>query len=278
MATIATVTAAVQATWGSDKSKLSKDKLQNPTEWYVADDPMSRTRYFIIQGSDTLDHWKVNLTFDPVVFEDPSLGVKVSIASALFSLEDTISKDKEIPESTECVKRARHSPFTLGRHVQESWASTEVLVTSFLHLDGIDALQVHRGVYEAAKLLYDRYKPMVEEHLVTSPFAKIAFVGHSLGGSLGSLLMLMFLHRGVVPISAISPTYTFGAPAIFCEASGPGGTCALGTSAPPKALPEGKPQSSAGASVSSRVSRPSLPERSAEFWAGTRTRHSCCGA
>ncbi len=42
---------------------------------------MSRTRYFIIQGSDTLDHWKVNLTFDPVVFEDPSLGVKVSIAS-----------------------------------------------------------------------------------------------------------------------------------------------------------------------------------------------------
>ena len=162
--------------------------------------------------------------------------------------------------------------------MQESWASTEVLVTSFLHLDGIDALQVHRGVYEAAKLLYDRYKPMVEEHLVTSPFAKIAFVGHSLGGSLGSLLMLMFLHRGVVPISAISPTYTFGAPAIFCEASGPGGTCALGTSAPPKALPEGKPQSSAGASVSSRVSRPSLPERSAEFWAGTRTRHSCCGA
>ena len=44
---------------------------------------MTRTRYFIIQGSDTLDHWKVNLTFDPVVFEEPSLGVKVSIASAL---------------------------------------------------------------------------------------------------------------------------------------------------------------------------------------------------
>ena len=88
VATIATVTAAVQATWGSDKSKLSKDKLQNPTEWFVADDPMSRTRYFIIQGSDTLDHWKVNLTFDPVVFEEPSLGVKVGIAPALISLQD----------------------------------------------------------------------------------------------------------------------------------------------------------------------------------------------
>ena len=77
VATIATVTAAVQSTWGGDKTRLTKDKLHNPTEWFVADDPMSRTRYFIIQGSDTLDHWKVNLTFDPVVFEDPSLGVKV---------------------------------------------------------------------------------------------------------------------------------------------------------------------------------------------------------
>ena len=117
-------------------------------------------------------------------------------------------------------------------------------------------LQVHRGVYEAAKLLYERYKPMVEEHLATSPFAKIAFIGHSLGGSLGSLLMLMFLHRGVIPVSAISPTYTFGAPAIFCEASGPGGTCALSMGAAPKALPDGKQQSSKAASapVASKVS------------------------
>jgi hypothetical protein len=29
------------------------------------------------EGSDTLDHWKLNLTFDPVPFEDPALGVKV---------------------------------------------------------------------------------------------------------------------------------------------------------------------------------------------------------
>ena len=116
--------------------------------------------------------------------------------------------------------------------------------------------QVHRGVYEAAKLLYERYKPMVEEHLATSPFAKVAFIGHSLGGSLGSLLMLMFLHRGVVPISAISPTYTFGAPAIFCEASGPGGTCALNASSALKALPAGKQQSSTLA----RVVYPAVPK------------------
>jgi hypothetical protein len=76
VATIATVSAAVQSTWG-DKSKLSGDKLGNPTEWYVADDHRTHTRYFVIQGSDAIDHWIVNLTFDPIIFEDPSLGVKV---------------------------------------------------------------------------------------------------------------------------------------------------------------------------------------------------------
>lgn len=73
---MATVSAAVASTWG-DRGKISGDKLGNPTEWYVADDARTNTRYFVIQGSDALDHWIVNLTFDPVIFEDPSLGVKV---------------------------------------------------------------------------------------------------------------------------------------------------------------------------------------------------------
>lgn len=131
----------------------------------------------------------------------------------------------------------------------------------YLH-DVAILLQVHRGVYEAAKLLYERYKPMVEEHLATSPFAKVSFTGHSLGGSLGSLLMLMFLHRGVIPISAISPTYTFGAPAIFCEASGPGGTCALAASTAPKALPAGGQHSAARAVSPAVAPKVSLPHAS----------------
>ena len=52
----------------------------------------------------------MNLTFDPVVFEDPALGVKV-----------------------------------------------------------------HRGVYAAAQALYDRFLPLVEEHLASSPYAKVMF-------------------------------------------------------------------------------------------------------
>lgn len=35
--------------------------------------------------------------------------------------------------------------------------------------------QVHRGVYEAAKVLYDRFLPLIYEHLDSSPFARITF-------------------------------------------------------------------------------------------------------
>jgi hypothetical protein len=45
---------------------------------FVADDASTSTRTFVIQGSDTIDHWRLNLTFDPVVFEDPSMGIRVS--------------------------------------------------------------------------------------------------------------------------------------------------------------------------------------------------------
>jgi hypothetical protein len=152
MATVATVTAAVEST-KSHGRPLPID-CASPTEWYVADDATQRIRYFVIQGSDNMDHWRVNLTFDPVPFEDPTLGIKV-----------------------------------------------------------------HRGVYETAQQLYDRFLPLIQEHLsVRGPGSRIAFTGHSLGGSLGTLLMLMYVHRGVLSVEDIATVYTFGAPAVFCEA------------------------------------------------------------
>jgi hypothetical protein len=158
VATVATVSAALESTWGRDR--LPKE-CQSPTEWFIADDESQHIRYFVIQGSDNLDHWRVNLTFDPVPFEDPALGVKV-----------------------------------------------------------------HRGVYEAAQQLYDRFLPLVQDHLASSPFAKVSFTGHSLGGSLGTVLLLMYVRRGVLPILALTPVYTFGAPAVFCEGGAGGGACA----------------------------------------------------
>ncbi len=49
-------------------------------------------------------------------------------------------------------------------------------------MDVVDChVQVHRGVYQTALALYERFQPLVEEHLASSPFAKIAFtVRHQL--------------------------------------------------------------------------------------------------
>lgn len=174
VATIATVTAAIDATWSARSSTTtSKDDL-SPTEWFVADDEASATRYFVIMGSDTIEHWRTNITFDPVVFEDAVLGAKV-----------------------------------------------------------------HRGVYEAALVLYERFLPLVEEHVRANPFAKLAFTGHSLGGSIATLLVMMYVHRGVISPVNLAPTYTFGAPAVFCEGSccGSGETCDAGDlSVPPRSI------------------------------------------
>ncbi|GLC38539.1 hypothetical protein PLESTB_001737200 [Pleodorina starrii] len=135
-----------------------------PSAWLACDDKQRKVRYFAIQGSTSLEHWQINLQFEPVVFEDPKYGVRI-----------------------------------------------------------------HRGVYEAAKILYDDLLPLVKQHLETSPHATVSFAGHSLGGSLGTVLMLLFIIRGVLKPANISPVYTFGAPAVFCQgavADAPNDRCA----------------------------------------------------
>eukprot|EP00879_Flechtneria_rotunda_P005133 GHRR01005415.1.p1 GENE.GHRR01005415.1~~GHRR01005415.1.p1 ORF type:complete len:719 (+),score=230.97 GHRR01005415.1:657-2813(+) len=145
------------------KAASASTGTECPSEWFVCDDHSSNTRYFVIQGSDSLDHWKVNLMFEPVQFEDPALGIRV-----------------------------------------------------------------HRGAYKAACALYDRFLPLVQEQLDIDPTARICFTGHSIGGSLAVLLMLMFRHRGVLLPQQIAPVYTFGSPAIFCDgALGVCSTCGL---------------------------------------------------
>lgn len=136
----------------------------HPADWFVCDAPADAAagkpavRYFVIQGSITVDHWRINLTIDPVPFEDASTAVKV-----------------------------------------------------------------HRGVYAAAQEMYDSLVPMVKEHLACGgPGAKVAFAGHSLGGSLATVLTLLMVHRGDLPAEALESVHTFGAPAVFCEA-GAGG-------------------------------------------------------
>jgi len=76
---------------------------------------------------------------------------------------------------------------------------------------------VHRGIYEAAKGIYEQFMPEIMEHIHKfGERAKLQFTGHSLGGSLSLLVHLMLLTRKIVKPSALRPVVTFGSPFIFC--------------------------------------------------------------
>eukprot|EP00967_Tisochrysis_lutea_P115035 scaffold183898_cov23-Tisochrysis_lutea.AAC.2 len=62
--------------------------------------------------------------------------------------------------------------------------------------------------------------------------------GHSVGGSLGTLLALMFRHRGVLPLDRLATLYTFGAPAVFCECSSTSEGCCEEAAATEAASPK----------------------------------------
>ncbi|MQM11281.1 hypothetical protein Taro_044189 [Colocasia esculenta] len=122
----------------------------SPCEWFVCDDPNTCTRFFVIQGSDSLASWQTNLFFEPTKFE------------------------------------------------------------------GTGAV-VHRGMYEAAKGIYELFVPEVLRHLARhGGRARVRFTGHSLGGSLSLLVHLMLLARQAAAPSALLPVVTFGSPFVFC--------------------------------------------------------------
>ncbi|KAK4476349.1 hypothetical protein RD792_015498, partial [Penstemon davidsonii] len=172
---------AVVAAGEKQREEAAKD-LQSlhssPCEWFVCDDSSIYTRYFVIQGSDSLASWQANLFFEPTKFE--------------------VSFAKPHPPQSIYVKKNTFTRENL--HLQQG---TDVLV--------------HRGIYEAAKGIYDQFMPDIQHHMNKfGDRAKLQFTGHSLGGSLALLVNLMLLTRKEVKQSAILPVVTFGSPYIFC--------------------------------------------------------------
>ncbi|KAL5069049.1 hypothetical protein RYX36_019936 [Vicia faba] len=152
MATTDSVTAVVAAK--EEAKQAVADDLNStrssPCEWFICDDNQSGTRFFVIQGSESLASWQANLLFEPIKFE------------------------------------------------------------------GLDVL-VHRGIYEAAKGIYQQMLPEVHAHLKSrGSRANFRFTGHSLGGSLALLVNLMLFIRQEIPISSLLPVITFGSPSIMC--------------------------------------------------------------
>lgn len=101
-----------------------------------------------------------------------------------------------------------------GSESLASWKAN--LLFEPVKFEGLDVL-VHRGIYEAAKGIYEQMLPEVRAHLkARGEQATFRFTGHSLGGSLSLLVNLMLLIRHEVPSSSLLPVITFGAPAIMC--------------------------------------------------------------
>jgi surfactin synthase thioesterase subunit len=62
--------------------------------------------------------------------------------------------------------------------------------------------------------LYATLLPLIKEHMKKQPGNKVCFTGHSLGGSLATLITMMLVERGELPPELIKPVCT-------CRASHP---------------------------------------------------------
>lgn len=100
-----------------------------------------------------------------------------------------------------------------GTAEQQRLAARQRLVTFETYSLGA---KVNRALYEEAVALYNRFMPLVLDHLEENPRGRVCLSGAGLGGSLASLLTLMMAHRGLRH-SALAPAVALNAPAVLCE-------------------------------------------------------------
>ncbi|MCO5556610.1 hypothetical protein L7F22_010161 [Adiantum nelumboides] len=82
--------------------------------------------------------------------------------------------------------------------------------------EGLQGVLVHRGIYEAAQGLYEMVEKEMVEHARKGSHARLCFTGHSLGGSLATLIAMMLVKRGAVAVNALEAVVTLGAPCVLC--------------------------------------------------------------
>ncbi|KAG2260483.1 hypothetical protein Bca52824_079777 [Brassica carinata] len=148
-----------------------------------------------------------------------------SVVAAEEDVKQAVADDLKSTISSPCDWFICDDDQTLTRFVviqgSESLASWQAnLLFEPIEFEELGVI-VHRGIYEAAKGMYEQMLPEVKAHYKAhGNRAKFRFTGHSLGGSLSLLLNLMLLVRGEVPASSLLPVITFGAPFVLCGGDG----------------------------------------------------------
>ncbi|KAA8543041.1 hypothetical protein F0562_021464 [Nyssa sinensis] len=114
MATTDSVTAVVAAK--EEVKQAVADDLSStrssPCEWFICDDDQIGTRFFVIQGSESLASWQANLLFEPIQFE----GLDVLVHRGIYEAAKGIYAQM-LPEVRAHLKsRGNHATFRFTGH------------------------------------------------------------------------------------------------------------------------------------------------------------------
>lgn len=132
MATSDSVTSVVAAK-EEVKQAVADDLNSNhssPCEWFVCDDDESLTRFFVIQGSESLASWQANLLFEPIQFE----GLDVMVHRGIYEAAKGMYKQM-LPEVRSHLKsHGTHAKFRFTGH--SLGGSLSLLLNLMLHIRG----------------------------------------------------------------------------------------------------------------------------------------------
>ncbi|XP_074263390.1 phospholipase A1 PLIP1, chloroplastic [Silene latifolia] len=171
---------AVVAAREREKQQVAKE-LQSlhssPCEWFICDDPATRIRYFVIQGSESLASWQANLFFEPTKFEETDALVHRGIYEAAKGIYKQF-----LPEIENHIR-------THGEHAKLQFTGHS--------LGGSLSLLVHIMLISSRTVKPSTLLPVVT---FGSPF--IFCGGDKILDQLGldkSMLQSVILHRDIVP-------------------------------------------------------------------------------
>ncbi|MCO5591910.1 hypothetical protein L7F22_045903 [Adiantum nelumboides] len=128
----------------------------------------------------------------------------------------TSSNEDMLPCDATLKAHQKETPATLkGSESLASWQTN--LSFDPTKFEGLRGVLVHRGIYEAAQGLYELVEKEMVEHAMKGSHARLCFTGHSLGGSLATLIAMMLVKRGAVGANAVKAVVTLGAHCVLCS-------------------------------------------------------------